>query len=244
MNGKGIANKKWGEVEVYLPNLTEDFTFWSQSQGATEIYMWFEFGQAPIIDANSFKVIYNDRPVSFGNYEGTVEGVNFSGIMANSSAYQPGFTFTEAGLARVNAHAQENGYNYLIIHLLSQASKGGPNINGEWLKANQWNEYPIKLSDLTTSTKIWHSSDSGTVTNYLWFEFKRIDTIRAESFESTDVVFEDYEGNIGEQDVFGVKASSNTEFSSAKLTEVAITEIQEYTAQNFLGTVKISVYPT
>lgn len=38
-----IGNKTWGIADVDIDSITEEFAFWSQSQGMTENYMWFEF---------------------------------------------------------------------------------------------------------------------------------------------------------------------------------------------------------
>lgn len=44
LNGKYYLPKDaWGSCEVPISELTEDFSFWSQSQGETNIYMWFDF---------------------------------------------------------------------------------------------------------------------------------------------------------------------------------------------------------
>lgn len=37
-----IANRSWDVTDIPLSDLTSDFEFWSQSEGTTEIYMWFE----------------------------------------------------------------------------------------------------------------------------------------------------------------------------------------------------------
>lgn len=44
LNGKYYLPKDaWGSCEVPISELTEEFSFWSQSQGETNIYMWFDF---------------------------------------------------------------------------------------------------------------------------------------------------------------------------------------------------------
>lgn len=44
LNGKYYLPKDaWGSCDVPVSELSETFAFWSQSQGATDIYMWFDF---------------------------------------------------------------------------------------------------------------------------------------------------------------------------------------------------------
>ena len=43
INGNFAANKDWTTVDIPVSDLNASFYIWSQSQGKTEIYLWFEF---------------------------------------------------------------------------------------------------------------------------------------------------------------------------------------------------------
>jgi hypothetical protein len=43
INGTYVARDTWTMVEVPVTDINSAFYFWSQSQGATEIYLRFEF---------------------------------------------------------------------------------------------------------------------------------------------------------------------------------------------------------
>lgn len=43
INGRYVGNHRWTVTDVPLSELDEDFWFQSESEGTTEVYMWFEF---------------------------------------------------------------------------------------------------------------------------------------------------------------------------------------------------------
>ena len=43
INGRYLPTKMWVETDVPISEINNGFDFWSESEGATEVYMWFEF---------------------------------------------------------------------------------------------------------------------------------------------------------------------------------------------------------
>lgn len=171
INNQIWIGAEWRALTVDINDLSTSFDFWSQSQGTTEIYMWFEFGKSNPDGLPLYSKSFTGAGVSFENYSGSVGGVSFSGIKVNSSEYQPHFHLTDAAAESFKAYAAENGITNVTIHTYAILADNAFVIgNAHWLLNGDWDAVTIPVSELTSALDFW-SQSQGTTEIYLWFEY-------------------------------------------------------------------------
>ena len=233
----------WSTTEIAVANLTASTSFWSQSEGATTIYMWFELYKEPIIPAR----VFTGGGFSFADYSGTLGGVAFDGIRALSGSYQPTFYFTQDGVDRINAYAAANGYSTLRIHSWAILYDNGFVVNGNWTGGGgSWYTTDIAVSAISTSTSFW-SQSQGSTEVYMWFEFLPQDPIRMDSFyggnSPTGYSFSNYSGTVDGVTFSGVTCSTylgNQE--RFYLTSSGKQRIRDYAALYGYNTLVMHIY--
>ena len=241
VNGKWTAPSAWSATEIKISELTTAFDFWSQSEGTTEVYLWFEFGKAPAVPtvpADSFTGSF-----TFENFEGEVGGEKIVAVKASSSSYQPHFYFTEAGLAALKSYASENGFDTVTIHAYANVSNNSFVLNNQAWVVAEWKTLDVKIADLTTAFDFWSASE-GTTEVYLWFEFGKapaVPTVPANSFTGS-FTFENFEGEVGGEKIVAVKASSSSYQPHFYFSEAGLAALKSYAAENGFDTVTIHAY--
>lgn len=234
INGKHTRAGEWATTEVYVEELTEDFVFFSESQGATEIYMWFEFNKTDIISASSFV----GSSFAISNYEGVIAEREIKGIKATSGAYQPSFTFTESAIARIKSYAESNGYSGLIIHSYSSVYNNSVRVDGIYTYNDTWCMTFADIEKLDTSFT-FKSDSEGATTCYFQFEFTQMPAISCKSFT---IAAKDFKGTVGDVAFTGVQIRSFSYMPSFYFTETAVAEIKEYAEENGYNTLTIHSY--
>lgn len=167
---------------VRVADLTTSFDFWSQSEGATSITMWFSFPELSLIHAGSFAGAAGSG-YQFSDYSGEIAGVGFNGIKASSNNYQPAFFFTDEAVANIKSYANQFEFNALRMHIYGTSNNGQPSINGEWMPPDEWLQIDVAVSELSTGFRFWTSCDQGGTIFYLWFEFMNLSDITTDPTE-------------------------------------------------------------
>lgn len=158
-NAHYIGSGYWTTFDVNAEDLTQSFDFWSQSQGNSEVYLWFEF--------------LHSAPVTAASFSGsgcTFSDVSTCVVSVASNAYQPKFYFTAAGVQKAKDYATENSYDTLRI----TATYSGTNClvlnNAAWIGNGETKSLEIPISDLSTAFEFWSQSESATAIT-MTFEF-------------------------------------------------------------------------
>lgn len=227
INNASWVGRSWDSYDVKVSDLTTSFDFWSQSEGMTEVFLWFEFPTAPV-GHNSF----SGTGWSFENYSGTVSDETFEGVRGTSTVYQPDFYFTQDGIDRITAYATANDYDTLRIHSYPIQRDNGFVINGNWTGLNAWTTTELAIDDLSTSIRFW-SQSQGTSEVYLWFEFENSKPITASSFTGTRCSFAN-----GANDT--VTMSSSLYQPKFYFTAEGVQRIKDYAAENGYETLRIT----
>ena len=269
-NGFVVGNQhtragQWNEVDIAVDSLNEEYTFWSQSQGATEIYMWFEFYKLDVPDATSDitaeyfergkKKDGSDYILTFSDYMGNAGDTTINGVRIQSGDYQPRFKFTADGVEKIKAYAEANDVNFLKIHSYAILFDNGFTLGGQHTRANEWCETNIAVAALSEEYEFW-SESQGKTDIYLWFEFYKLDIpeittdITAGYFErgkkndgsEYNMTFHDYVGSVGDATIYGVKIVSSDYQPKFKFTEKGITAIKAYAEKNDVNNLVIHSY--
>lgn len=245
VNGNYTSLRKWESNMIPLSALDENFVFWSQSQGVTEIYLWFEWQyldvpEKGIINKNFFEPC-NGAIITATDYIGLAGGETINGIEIKSSFYQPYFQFTEAGAAKIREHAAANGANTLRMHVYAEVADNSLMVNGEYAVNNQWTVIDLHMDVLSKPELFW-SQSQGTTAVYMWFEFVNLPAITPESFVGGRFTFSDYEGTIGEQTFTGIYGFSTDYQPKFIFTESAILRLQDYAEETGYDTLRIHAY--
>ena len=241
VNGKWTAPGTWNATQVPIADLTSAFTFWSQSEGTTEVYLWCEFGKAPAVPtvpASSFTGGF-----AFENFEGEVGGEQIVAVKATSANYQPHFYFTEEGLAALKAYAAANGFDTLTFHAYANVSNNSFVLNNQKWVVAEWATLEVKIADLTTAFDFWSASE-GTTEVYLWCEFGKapVQPLLSASFFTGSLTFEDFTGTVGGETFTGIKATGASYQPHFYFTEDAISAIKAFAAENHYDTLTIHAY--
>lgn len=244
---------QWNTTEIFIEDLNEDYLFWSQSEGVTEIWMWFDYSYLDVpekigpIDASFFKPL--DLPVAFSNYRGEVEGTSVNGVYAKSVDYQPHFRFTAEGLKTLKAWAAENNYNILRLHSYAKLYDNAFVVGSTYCPPDQWNTTEIFIDDLSESFDFW-SQSQGVTEIWMWFDYSYLPIpakdhpIDASFFEGAGsaISSENYRGEIAGTTINGVKIKSADYQPYFKFTEAGLKTIQEYAAANGKNFLRVHVY--
>ena len=238
---KWTGLEQWNVTDVELSNLTVDFRFWSQSEGATEVYLWFEFGKAPakpLLPASYFTGAF-----TFENFEGEVGGEQILAVKATSANYQPHFSFTEDAIAAIKAYAEENGFDTLTLHAYAVLTNNSFVLNNQAWVGAEWKTLTVNLSELTAGFDFWSQSE-GMSEVYLWAEYGKAPAtpLVPASYFTGDFTFENFEGEVGGEQILGVKATSANYQPHFSFTEDAVAAIKAYAAKNYYDTMKIRTY--
>ena len=252
INGKYTDVLTWTETDVFVDTLTEDYRFWSQAPGSTEVYLWFEFyyEDAPDLTSNITAQYFEGAQknesfkysLTFEDYIGEAGGTTINGVKVVSSDYQPYFKFTADGVAAIKAYAAEHNVNYLKIHSYAILNEHFLLINGTYTDVQMWVETEVDINTITEDFRFW-SQAPGSTEIYFWFEYYRVDLINSDSFTSSTTNFSNYEGTVGGVNFAGVKATSSEANPIFAFTEGAVAEITAHADKYFQHTLKISVYP-
>ena len=238
---KWTGLEQWNVTDVELSNLTVDFRFWSQSEGATEVYLWFEFGKAPakpLLPASYFTGAF-----TFENFEGEAGGEQILAVKATSANYQPHFSFTEDAIAAIKAYAEENGFDTLTLHAYAVLTNNSFVLNNQAWVGAEWKTLTVNLSELTAGFDFWSQSE-GMSEVYLWAEYGKAPAtpLVPASYFTGDFTFENFEGEVDGEQILGVKATSANYQPHFSFTEDAVAAIKAYAAKNYYDTMKIRTY--
>ena len=241
VNGKWTVPGTWNAAQVPIADLTSAFTFWSQSEGTSEVYLWCEFSKAPVVPtvpASSFTGGF-----TFENFEGEVGGEQIVAVKATSANYQPHFYFTEEGLAALKAYAAANGFDTLTFHAYANVSNNSFVLNNQKWVVAEWATLEVKIADLTTAFDFWSASE-GTTEVYLWCEFGKapVQPLLSASFFTGSLTFEDFTGTVGGETFTGIKATGASYQPHFYFTEDAISAIKAFAAENHYDTLTIHAY--
>ena len=160
-------NGAWGVNDLAIDTLDTSTCFWSQSQGNTELYMYFELVKFdPVITASSFT-----GNLGFYDFTATEQGRDLIGAQyVNTTANQPKFYFTAEAVEDIKAYAAENGYTILRAVVYVDLSNGQFVVNGEAKAAKQWNTWDISIDELSTATE-FRSEATSRSKIWIYFEF-------------------------------------------------------------------------
>lgn len=228
----------WNTTEIFIEDITEDFLFWSQSEGITEIWMWFDFAKLDVpekdhpIDGTFFEGL--NSVISSETFRGEIAGETINGVKIKSVDYQPYFKFTEDGLKAVLDYANENGYNMMRVHTYAELLDNCVVIGDNYLENQKWDEAEIAIDRLTPDFKFW-SQSQGVTEIWMWFEFEYSvkfvvnpynQPLHARSFTGGGVTFEDYQGTAGGENITGIKVTSAVYQPHFYLTQAAVDELK------------------
>lgn len=165
-----------GELELVTSDsdsvqVTENNTFKVVNIGNTGVGVRYK-GNTAMIPVDIFSVTADFFSDSCTDFYGEVAGETVCAVKFTSSVYQPRIYLTEEGIARLNAYAEENGFDSVTIRAYSILMDNAFVIgNKYWLPNGAWGETKIKLSELTPELDFW-SQSQGTTEIYMTFMFK------------------------------------------------------------------------
>ena len=246
VNGTWTPPGKWITVDAPVSDLSAEYSFWSQSEGTTEVYMWFEF--KPIVAANSFTGA-SGSGYEFSLYSGTVGGTAFDGVRAVSGNNDPYYWFNEYGVSRIKEHAAANGFDTMTIHVYGESADGAPYVNNQFIAVNEWASVKVATDDLAAGFNFGNTATAGN-TMYMWFEFTRESAdeepvVTEKSFTSaggSGYVFSLYSGTVAGVTFDGIKASSSRDDPYFRFNEYGVSRVKDYAAANGYGTFIIHFY--
>ena len=239
MGGSTYVGAEWKTTDVDIATLTESYSFWSQSEGRTDIYMTFEYVRLGVVNSGSF----TGGGFHFEGYAGEIGGEQIEGVRAVSSAYQPSFTFTDSAVSAIKEYAEKNGFDTLTIHTYALLTNNGFVVNGKWTAPGTWNAAQVPIADLTSAFTFWSQSE-GTSEVYLWCEFSKapvVPTVPASSFTG-GFTFENFEGEVGGEQIVAVKATSANYQPHFYFTEDGLAALKAYAAANGFDTLTFHAY--
>ena len=247
------APGQWSVIDVAIEDLDSSFTFWSQSEGTTDVYLWFEYIAMVIpekvgpINARFFEGV--NCTIAPSNYRGDAAGKTINGVLVKSADYQPYFKFTEEGLTQIKAYAQKENKNILRIHSYASLTNNGFIVGNVYIKAGQWSFTDVAVEDLNSSFTFWSQSE-GTTDVYLWFEWIKVDIpvkvgpINAGFFEGVNCAIapSNYRGDAGGKTINGVLVKSADYQPFFKFTEEGLTQIKAYAKKEGKNVLRIHSY--
>lgn len=128
-------------------------------------------GNVASIPVEIFSVTADFFETTAVDFYGEVSGSIFSGIVLNSSAYQPFFHFSDSGISRIQEYARENDFATLRIHTYAILKNNSFRINGRYIGTQTWITTDVPISEITDG--FWFQSESeGTTEVYMWFELR------------------------------------------------------------------------
>lgn len=148
----------------------QDGTFRIISNGSPSAGVRYK-GNVASVPVDIFAVSADFFKSGVKDFYGEVGGKTFSGVVYNSSDYQPYFYFSQEGMERIRQYADEKGLETLRIHAYAILLNNAFRVNGKWLSMKKWVSVDIPVSELTDG--FWFRSLSeGTTEIYMWFELQ------------------------------------------------------------------------
>lgn len=145
-------------------------TFHVISKGTPSVGVCYK-GNVASIPVEIFAVSAEFFQSGISDFYGEVGGETFSGVVYNSTAYQPRFYFSADGMDRIRQYAEEKGLNTLRIHSYAILLNNSFRINGRYVGRDKWMTVDVPVSELTDD--FWFMSESEGVTEvYMWFELR------------------------------------------------------------------------
>lgn len=241
----------WNTTDIAIEDLDGSFLFWSQSQGLTDIFFWFEWYHADIppaigpVGTDFFEGIGSS--VGTTRYRGEAGGMSINGLKVQSADYQPYFRFTDSAITQIKQFAKEKGFNTLILHTYAILYDNGFMVGETYTPASVWSTTELPLEKLDGSFKFW-SQSQGVTEVYFWFDYKEVKVdpygqiIHAGSFAGAGVKFADYQGEAGGTSITGLKVTSADYQPHFKLTAAAVEAINTYAKENGFTNVTVHAY--
>lgn len=127
-------------------------------------------GNVATIPVEIFSVKASFFKDSTTDFYGEIGGETFSGVVINSTSYQPHFYFNESGMQQIQEYAQEKGYTTLRMHTYAILKNNNFRINGRHVNRERWITSEVPISEINESFWFWSESEGSTEV-YIWFEF-------------------------------------------------------------------------
>ena len=210
----------------------------SQSQGATELYMYFELVKHdPVITASSFT-----GNLGFYDFTATEKGRDLIGAQyVNTKVNQPVFYLNAETVEAVKAYAAANDYNVLRAVVYVELSNGQFIVNGVAKDQKQWNTWDIPVDELTTETEFKSEATSQSKI-WIYFEFDKVEAlINASSFTGS-LTFENFKGTAYDRTFDGIHVTSDKYQPKFYFTAEAVEAIKAYAAANDVNTIRVYTY--